>query len=342
LSPITKRLLPLFLGLLLLAGILLFVDLRQTLDVLRNADILWFSVGFLATIVSRALMAYKWNLLLRTSGASVQYLEALRIYYVSGFLGLFLPATVGMDVVRAFLVKRDDSAYSPIIASIIVERLLGFFMLVLAALLASPALILFLADSNHSLKNLPLFAITLALICGLFAGASLTRGFRSFVTRAARYFAESSWAGRASRRFERLFEAYWAYREHKVVLGTFCVLTAAEIALVVFWNYCVGRSLAIDLDFVAYVIVVPVTVLLIRLPISIAGIGVHEGAFLLLLVFIGVPRDEALAFGLLGHALAILALVPGGLIYAFVPAYRRRRAEASTGAALVRPSLGRS
>jgi hypothetical protein len=248
-----------------------------------------------------------------------------RVYYISGFLGLFLPATIGGDVIRAVFVKREDNTYSEIISSIIVERLVGLLVIALAAVIGSAALVRAVLAAELPAIQMLLLSAALVLISILLVGFSFSHGFRALVTRAAGGFAAPSRMGRVSRKLESYFQSYWNYRYHKLVLGFFGLLTILEMGLVVLWNYGIGLALGINLDFIWYLMIIPVTTLVVRLPISFAGIGVHEGVFVIFLTVVGISLNEGLAFGLLSHALDILGLLPGGLIYAFAPEYRRRR-----------------
>src|SRR5215212_7483158 len=70
----------------------------------RDAD--WRPIAFaiLLVLVDRALMAYRWIVLLRlvNRGAPPPLRDLVRIFFVSTFVGTFLPASVGGDAVRAY------------------------------------------------------------------------------------------------------------------------------------------------------------------------------------------------------------------------------------------------
>ncbi len=61
----------------------------------------------------------------------------------------------------------------------------------------------------------------------------------------------------------------------------------------------------------------PVVILLTSLPISVGGLGVQEGALVIMLGALGVEAGHALLFGLVLRAASVVASLPGGLFYAF-------------------------
>ena len=55
---------------------------------------------------------------------------------------------------------------------------------------------------------------------------------------------------------------------------------------------------------------------LVRLmPISVGGLGVREGALIVLFATIGITREQALAFSLLAFAPLYLNAIVGGVLY---------------------------
>ncbi len=324
-KPRLKRVLQAGLGIGLLAALISVVDVGETVALLRRARPGWLIAGLLVTVASRCLMAYKWNLLLRAKGIWLRHLEALRIYYIGNFLGLFLPATVGLDVLRTLYVKPHAPGRVPeVISSILVERLLGVLMIGLAAVGGCLALAQVTVSQSGAVRELLVASAALLGVAVLVIGVSFTGRFGLVVARLLDVGARrGGWAARVAGKLREVFDSYQAYRHHRSALVAFLLLTAVEIGTVVLWNYCVGLSLGLDLPFHIYLYVIPPMALLVRLPITISGVGLREGAFVVLLAVVGVPREESLALGVLAHALDLVALLTGGLWYALSPQYRR-------------------
>lgn len=113
-----------------------------------------------------------------------------------------------------------------------------------------------------------------------------------------------------------------AVRESRNLSGrqTFLIYTLSVVAHlmgVVGW-YLLSRSLGLELSFVTIGWIRSAMILATMIPISVSGLGLREGAALLLLTtYPGVGNEDALAFSLLVFAVTTLLIgLAGGLIEA--------------------------
>ena len=84
--------------------------------------------------LDRALMTFKWIRLLEARGMHFRLFAAMRIYCASMIWGLFLPATVGADAIRTISMARAGVDSHEVIASIIIERTIGFLAVLLVGI----------------------------------------------------------------------------------------------------------------------------------------------------------------------------------------------------------------
>ena len=105
-SILSNRIFQVSLSLLLLLLLLRMVDLDGFVEAVTNADPLYLIAAAALMTINRILMPIKWNLLLRSHHLMLGWGESIRIYYISTFFGLFLPATVGADSLRAIYTKQ--------------------------------------------------------------------------------------------------------------------------------------------------------------------------------------------------------------------------------------------
>jgi uncharacterized membrane protein YbhN (UPF0104 family) len=81
-------------------------------------------------------------------------------------------------------------------------------------------------------------------------------------------------------------------------------------------NVLIGAALGTDLPPQYYMIFVPLTSLVLILPISFAGLGVREGAYVFLFSQAGMTQEVALSLSLLVYALGTVSPgLIGGVIY---------------------------
>src|SRR5688572_721459 len=138
----------------------------------RGARWPWLGAAVLLVAVDRALMAYRLVALLGAVPAPARPAlgRILRVFFVSTYLGTFLPGSVGGDAVRTYGLNRLAVPAADAFASVFLDRLLGIVSLLVMALLG-----LVLA---RELARDPAVLVALcatAVVCGVAAVAIFSR-----------------------------------------------------------------------------------------------------------------------------------------------------------------------
>lgn len=268
-----------------------------------------------ATTIDRVIMTFKWLLLLRPRGVELPFGKMLSVYCVASFWGQVLPMTVGADVVRLWLTTRLTDRFPVVVASIAMERLLGF----LAALLTALVGLLILGEIVIVGLEADLGALWWAGVALVVAGLAvfwLSLSQRLFDA-LYRVLPRRLTGTRIVNRIRELHEAYLEYREHGTALRKFFAWTVAEQIAPIVFIWLSARAIGVELDFLVAAAVAPLATLITRVPISLAGIGVFEGAFMLLLPLGGVSAADAVSMALLDRAVQIVSMAPWWLAAAF-------------------------
>ena len=294
-------------GILLL--ILLFVDLGEMVTRLRAVDP-WLFIVLLALLTAdRFLMAFKWLLLVRVQELRLTFPQALRAYYISSFAGMFLPMTVGADIIRAMVVRRAGST-PKILATIALERGLGAVSQVLLAALSLSLIVVLGLDLG--VPNLHLALIVVLLLVILLASLPFSFWLAEHLARAL----ESR--GPLARKMAELADAYAESRHQRRVIWAFLLLTVIEGFFPIAWYWVAALALGLDLPFILFVATIPIVFMVARLPISLGGMGVLEGSFVVLAGLLGIAADDAFSVVILCRLAEVLALLPGAVAYLLV------------------------
>jgi hypothetical protein len=89
--------------------------------------------GFLY-LPSLILTFYRWYVLVRAQDLPFRELDAFRLGFVGNFFNQFLPGSVGGDLVKAGFLASEQSRRTTAVATVIVDRLVGLYgLLVLAS-----------------------------------------------------------------------------------------------------------------------------------------------------------------------------------------------------------------
>jgi len=295
------------------AGLTAFIlwksDPRRIAEALATADWRWVLAAIALVLVDRALMAYRWLVLLRpvAAGAALTLPAVLRIFFVSTFVGTFLPASVGGDAVRAVSLSRRGVAMADSVASVLVDRVFGTLSILLVAAVAvwfAPvAMPAWLAPATVALTVIASAAVAI----GLFhPGAErLTASVLQRLTRGKLLKAGTNLL-RSLRRY-----AHWPGALVNVLGGSIAVQL-----LRISQAWLLGLALGMAPGFAAYLVYIPVILLVMLLPVTINGIGTSQAAFWWLFAASGVAAADAFALSVLFLALGTVGNLPGGILYA--------------------------
>jgi glycosyltransferase 2 family protein len=292
----------------LTAFILWQIDARAAGAELARADWRWLAVTLGLVLVDRALMAWRWLMLLRpiTPGTRLTLPAVLRVFFVSTFVGTFLPA-VGGDPVRAVALARYGVGMADSAASVLVDRVLG----TLSILLVGAGAVWFAPASAPGWLAPATLVLTVtaasAVALGLYSDAAerLAAGLLRTFTR-----------GKLLKAATNLLAALRRYNHSTAALGYVLAGSVAVQLLRITQAWLLGRALGIDADFATYLVLVPVILLVMLLPITVSGIGTSQAAFVWLFADVGVPAADAFALSVLFVALGVVGNLPGGLLYA--------------------------
>jgi uncharacterized protein (TIRG00374 family) len=281
--------------------------------VLGGASLGGIVLAFGLATLDRVMMTLKWKLLLESRGHTLGFWRGLRIYCSSLVWGLFLPSTIGADALRAGLTIRTGLPADAVFASIVVERMVGFLCSLVMSLIGLSIVSAF-AELEGPWASL-WWVGALALLGGIGA-AALSFSHVAFDWVFVR-IPERLRRRRLLRRVQRLHASYLAYGSDARTLGTFAFLTFAEIGVSILYCWTCALALHIEVSLLFVAGALPLSLLIARLPVSIDGIGVFEGAFAAILLIAGVPESEAISIALLGRVIQIAAWMPWWIDHSF-------------------------
>jgi uncharacterized membrane protein YbhN (UPF0104 family) len=259
-------------------------------------------LGLLA--LDRAVMIWRWLVLLRATGHTLRAKSAAWIYLVSAFVGGFTPAGIGSDIARAYTLGQRTSQGSDAVASVAIDRMLGMISILIvgaSAALGWGARYGIDAQQLIGFAGLLILAGTVALL---------------FADLLARRLIPEGWhEGAIGRRALRLADATAQYRGHRRALALVLALSIGVQLLRIGQAYVLGRGIGIDVAFAYYLIFMPVALLTLLLPISVAGLGIPQAGIVWLLAREGVPEPAGFALSTLIVLSGIVANLPGAWLY---------------------------
>jgi len=278
------------------------VDLAKSAEHIATFDVGWGLLTILLLALVFLISSVRWQIYARALKIPLGAGVAFRIYLISQFLGQVLPAGIGNDAVRVWLLARRGTAVGPSASSVVLERLTGLIgnIVLIAALL--PLTFTYIEDTSIRLVLILIVAICAAGIVAIFGVSFLPRLI-------------SKW--RSVAMISRLADVASEARRVSFMLkpaATAFLLSLSMIFISVLATYFIALGLDLELSVEACLALMPIVLLLSILPISLSGWGVREGAAITALGFAGVASSEALALSIL-FGLSLLAVSLFGAIF---------------------------
>ncbi len=287
---------------LAITGLLLFLILKnvnpqETWQQLSSVSPAMFALALVLQLASNSVAAGRWFLIMRTIGFTQPFPFYLKSYFKGAFFNQGLPTSIGGDGLRVLDCTRhggtEDSFYGVFIDRIV--GLAGLLLLNIAALLYNRTIL-------PRQISIVLLCILLFLLAGL-AGL--------FLLRKIPFFSKGRFLGHLGRLSQRYYQVYSSPLS-AVVQISLSIMTHV-LAMVAF--FILGRAMGLDYPLSVYLVLVPPVVLLIILPVSLAGWGIREGALVGFFLLIGADKSKVVSFSLLYGITALTASLPGLLVY---------------------------
>lgn len=100
----------------------------------------------------------------------------------------------------------------------------------------------------------------------------------------------------------------------QILLKAFLYSIAIQLFIII-TIYILAKGLLLNLSFLSLFVFVPIITVVSLLPISISGIGLREGAFVILLGMINISPEKAMALSILWFLSIVVAGLPGLFVY---------------------------
>ncbi len=280
------------------------LDTQALLKVVQQANPWWLLAGVTMVLLGVFIRAIRWQILLKAIGVPVPVGELTAIYFVGFLFNNLLPSGLGGDAIRILELNRHSERSADAVTSVLVDRFIGLSALQLIALVA----LLFDWGSIPAAVAYFTVAIFLAgLVLGLllinrplYVGLQTKIGLFKKIT-------TIKWIG-------GLFESFQRYP--LPALGKSYVVSLVFNVSLILTNVFIGWGLGAQASLIQYAVFVPITSIVLLIPISFAGLGVREETYRQLFGQVGVPAEIAVSMSLLYYVFGnIVTGLIGGIVY---------------------------
>ena len=297
------------------------IDLRVLIVDIKGADKLFLGIGFLFFFFVHFLGFLRWRMLLKAAGINVPLRRLISSFSGGVFFSIFLPSTIGGDIVRATDLAGHTRKTKEVIATVFLDRLSGYIGLVFVII---PALLL---GRNLVLDKVvfsSVFVISIILI------SILSVLFNSFIYSKITKFLSTPGAGKIKEAIKNMHQEIHLFRNHKRAIFFNLVISFFIQLIMPLTIYFIGLSLCIKINLIYYFIFIPIIGAITLLPIAIGGLGLREGLFVIYFAKAAVVKQLALAMSLLSFSFIVFYAAIGGIIYVLTVHHRRVQPDKSS------------
>lgn len=238
------------------------IDWAEVKDVVFQSNFLWLIPALFLYILSKAVSAFRLNILQRHIPINFDELQNLKLYFIGMFYNLFLPGGIGGDGYKGYYLKKKfETPLKPIISALFLDRFYG---------LAALFLLLFTGLLFTTIKQHVAPWIYWGIVALYILVIPVTWLIIKFI-------------------FPKFLPPFGK------VLGFSLVVQGIQILEAL----CIIKAIGIASGWLNYLVLFLASSIAAVLPISVGGVGVRELTFVYGQELLNINKAEAVAFSLI-------------------------------------------
>jgi glycosyltransferase 2 family protein len=290
------------------------IDIRALANDIRSVNKLFLGVGFAVFFLGYLFGFLRWRMLLLGAGIRISLKKLISSFSGGIFFSIFLPSTIGGDVVRSADLAEHTRKAKEVIATVFLDRLSGYIGLVFVVL---PAILL----GRDLVRDKVVFS-SVAVIVLLLVFILLVL-FNSFIYSRITRFLSTPGAEKIKEMIKDTHREIHVFRHRRKIIIYNLILSFLIQIITPVSIYLIGLSLGVKINFIYFLIFLPIIGAITLLPISIGGLGLRESLFVVYFAKAGVVKQLALAMSLLSFSFIVIYGAIGGLLYVLTVHHRR-------------------
>jgi uncharacterized membrane protein YbhN (UPF0104 family) len=286
------------------------IDIGRLWASARKASVPWLMAALGVQAINLIASTWRWQLLLTAQDVKLKNRTLLGSYLVATFFNNFLPSNVGGDVIRI----RDTAAatQSKTLATtiVLVDRALGLMALVLISAVGATAAARLYGSGASPIWPSWLWAFFVVAAAITAPVVYAPEGFGRLLQPLTVVHPE--WVGT---RIDKLTATLSRFRERPGALAG-CFSGAVFVqGLMVAYYLTVVYALRIPITASELAVIVPISLVVQMLPVSVNGLGLREATFSFYFGRLGLPIESAVLLSLMGAALLLVFSLSGAAVY---------------------------
>lgn len=263
-------------------------------------------------LISPYISNNRWKIFLSAQGINESFFSLVKINFVSIFLGILLPSTTGFDAIRIYIIeKRNNQKPGNGGASVIMERMLGFYILSIIGIVGS------LYAIKHGMSKTILYSILginifIILVFWIIKNHIFYIKLNILLSKINKYKLYRNY-------FASLYGSLNSFPLSKILYSTVPLIILFQLSNIL-CGVIILKAFDIDVPFLFNLAFLPLISIISIIPISISGLGLREGGFVYFYGLLGIEANVCFLISLLYYfIIIIIPAIIGFLFYFFGP-----------------------
>lgn len=300
------------------------IDKKNLCEMIRGANKLYLFVGFAIFFGTYLLSLLRWEMLLKAADIRLPLKRIIMSFSGCIFFSLFLPSTIGGDLVRSIDLAAHTKKAKEVVVTIFLDRLSGYSGLVVFCLSA----VLFgwgiLRDKAVLISVLIITFLLVVILSVLFNGFIYSK-INKFLKFCSGFMLRRKRpaVNKIMQHLISLHNEIHHFNRHKGPLLCSLAFSFVIQAIVPLSFYFIALSFGLKINILYLFIFLPIIAAITILPVSIGGLGLRDASIIYFLAKAGVSKNMSFAMSLISFSFVLIYGCLGGIIYVLTVRHRR-------------------
>jgi len=284
-------------------GLLILILTRLKWDTIiheiKATNYIFLIPATLLYFIAILLSTYRWIIFLKLRSIALTLSQALKYYLISIFAGNFLPSG-GLDIVRAIYAGKSGKV-STALAATFIDRLSGFYAILFYLIIAAITLTM----KTKALLNITIIGILLLLAINLLL---FTKQFYETVNKVKR--------NKITTPILKFLNSIYEYRNEWPLITKTLPISILIQLLFSLVPIVISFGLKVKIPIWESILLLPIINFVMMIPVTISGLGLREGAFIILYGDL-IGKEKALLLSLLNYLTSVIISLIGWVLLLF-------------------------
>lgn len=300
-------------GIILFGYIIYNIGIEKILFSFTKIYWYYYAIALLIFLPKLALSTIKWKYICDKQKIVIKKLQLLQLFLIGLFFGSVTPGGIGLHIRIYYLKQQSKASFEKCLTNSFID---GTLTILSGVFLATLGTILLFSKFSSFLPIILIFFIIYLAVFLFFMEKRRGSGFFNFIIRP---LIPKKYQTNIDNYLDLMYEDLPRLRDTIIPFLfdiTIWIISATQV-------YILALSFNIPVSYGEFILISIISVVVVSIiPISIGGLGVREGLFVVMLGAYGVAYEVAFVLSLAGFI--VTALIPGliGLLTSMATGHR--------------------